>query len=131
MSVEAIVKNAIKDVPKAVAAGVVDMASGMLLGMNTVDSHPQQVIDLLAAATKDLFEGDMISQIENIFKKIRGVDNKDRYFQEVIVSSTNLWHFFGRLKQHPGVVLTVVTRGDANIGMVLMKCREITEKGNL
>lgn len=125
MSVDSIVKNAIANIPKAVAAGVVDMASGLLLSIKTVESHPQRVLDILAPATRELFEGEMVLTIENLFKQARGVKNDDRYFQEILISSTNLWHYFSRLKSNPRVVLTVVTLADVNMGMLIMKCREI------
>ncbi len=127
MSADAIVKQTIESVPKAVAGGLVDMGSGMMLAIKTVESHPQAVIDVLAPATKELFEGDMVLHIENLFKKARGVDTDERYFQEIMISSTNLWHFFGRLKSNPQVVLTVVARGDVNLGMFLVKAREVLE----
>ncbi len=125
MSVESAVNRAMQNVPKAVAAGVVDMGSGMLLSIRTVESHPQQVIDILAPATRELFEGDMVTTIENLFKKSRGVESDDHYFQEILISSTNLWHYFGRLKNSKNSVLTVVTRSDVNMGMFLVKAREI------
>lgn len=126
MNAEAAIKASISEVPKAVAAGLVDMDSGMLLAVKTVDSHPQAVLDMVASATHDLFQGDNVMNIENMFKQIRGVTTSEHYFQEIIVASTNLWHFFGRLKQQPTIVLIVVTRQDVNLGLVLMKCREIT-----
>ncbi len=125
MSAETIVKGLMTDVPKAVAAGVVDMGTGMLLHVSTVESHPQEVLDLVSAATKDLFEGDNVTTIENTFKKVRGVDGDERYFQEIIVTSTNLLHVFARLKSMPTVVAIVVCRVDANLGAVLMKTRSI------
>jgi hypothetical protein len=125
MSAESIVKNAISNVPKAVAAGVVDMASGLLLSIKTVESHPQRVLDVLAPATRELFEGEMVVTIENLFKQARGVKSDEHYFQEILVSSTHLWHYFGRMKSNPRVVLTVVAAADVNMGMLLMKCREI------
>lgn len=114
-----------RDIPKAVACGVVDMASGMLLGVKTIDSHPQEVLDTVAAGTKDLFEGDNVMSIERMFKRVRGVTSNDHYFQEVVVGSTNLFHYFARLKTNQAVVMTVVVRGDANLGLVLMKGRAI------
>lgn len=126
MSADTIVQDCLKNIPKAVAAGVVDMSSGMLLGVKTVDSHPQEVLDMVAAATRDLFEGDNVVAIEDMFKRVRGIGpNDDRYFREMIVTSTNLVHFFGRLKAQQSVVVTVVCRGDANLGLVLTKAREI------
>ena len=126
MSAEGIVKDAIDNVPKAVASGVIDMGSGMMLAIKTVESHPQTVLDILAPATKELFEGDMVLHIEKLFKQARGVDNSERYFQEILVSSTHLWHYFGRLKSNSAVVLAVVSRGDVNMGMFLVKARELT-----
>lgn len=125
MSVETILTKSMAEVPKAVAAGIVDMSTGMLLGVKTVDSHPQEVLDLVSAATKDLFEGDNVTNIENTFKKIRGVDTSERYFKEIIVMSTNLVHLFARLKSNQSVVLVIVCRTDMNLGLGLMKTRGI------
>jgi hypothetical protein len=131
MSADVIVKRALSEVPSAVAAGIVDMGSGMLVAVKTVDSHPQAVLDLLASATKDLFEGSMVTQIEGVFKKARGVNGDERYFQEVLVSSTNLWHYFARLKSNSQAVVGVVCRADANVGLVLMRGREIVKSETL
>ncbi len=131
MAVDNIVKTAIQEVPKAVAAGVVDMASGMLLAVKTVDSHPQEVLDLVAAATRELFEGENSLSIEKMFKKARGVTSDEHYFREFVVTSTNLIHVFGRLKSNPSIVLTVVTRADANLGLVLTKARQIIATGTI
>lgn len=125
MSAESIVKNALSNVPQAVAAGVVDMASGLLLSLRTVESHPQRILDVLAPATRELFEGEMVLNIENLFKQARGVKNDERYFKEILISSTHLWHYFARIKSNPRTVLTVVTLADVNMGLLLLKCREI------
>ena len=131
MSAETIVADAIANVPKAVAAGVVDLESGLMLAIETAQSHPQKILDILAPATRELFEGEMVSSIENLFKQARGVQSDEHYFQELLISSTHLWHFFGRLKANPKVVVTVVTTTDVNLGMLLVKCRELTGKGVL
>jgi hypothetical protein len=126
MSVENILIKTMAEVPKAVAAGVVDMSTGMLLGVKTVDSHPQEVLDLVAAATKDLFQGDNVTAIEDTFKRMRGVTTSERYFKEIIVMSTNLVHLFARLKRFDSAVVVVVCRADTNIGLALMKVRSIS-----
>ena len=56
-SVTTLVKTLRSEAPDCVAAGVVDMSTGMLLAYETVDSHPSEVLDLLAGATLDLFQG--------------------------------------------------------------------------
>lgn len=125
MSVESILTKSMKEIPKAIAAGVVDMSTGMLLGVKTVDSHPQEVLDLVAAATKDLFEGDNVTAIEDTFKRARGVQTSERYFKEIIVVSTNLVHVFARLKSMQSMIVVVVCRADTNLGLALMKARGI------
>ncbi len=131
MSAESIVKDALASVPKAVAAGVVDMGSGLLLAVKTAESHPQEVLDVLAPATRELFEGDMTTSIENMFKQARGVESNDRYFQEIMIASTNLWHYFGRLKSSQETVVTVVTTVDVNLGMFIVKARAVCAAGTI
>jgi hypothetical protein len=124
MSLDQELVNLQKSVPECVAAGYVDMKTGMLLGIKTVDSHPQEVIDLVAAATGDLFQGSNVVAIEDMFKKARGVDNDGHhYFQEIIVLSDNLIHVFQRGKRSEDMVLVTVCRASANLGMVITKSR--------
>lgn len=124
MSLDKALTELMKNVPDCVAAGWVDINTGMLLGVKTVDSHPQEVLDLVAAATTDLFQGTNVSAIETMFKKSRGVpDNADHYFKEIIVLSQNLLHVFSRGKKKQEQILVAVCRVSANLGMVLTKVR--------
>jgi hypothetical protein len=113
-----------KAVPECLAAGYVDVASGMLLGVKTVDSHPSEVLDLLAAACAELFQGPNVVAIEDIFKKSRGTNDADaHYFQEMIVLSDNLVHIFTRGKTMQDHIVTFVCRKSVNMGMALTKAR--------
>jgi len=124
VSLDKSLSEIMKSVPECIAAGWVDMNTGMLLGVKTVDSHPQEVLDLVAAATTDLFQGANVTAIEQMFKKARGVaDNGEHYFKEIIVLSQNLIHVFTRGKKLQEQVLVAVTRVNANLGMVLTKVR--------
>lgn len=119
-----VIAKSVSSVPECLAGGVIDMDSGMLLGVKTVDSHPQEVLDMLAAATQDLFQGQNVVTIENMFKKARGLEMDDfHYFKEIIINSENLIHIFMRGKQNPQYVITFVCRLSANLGMVLTKAR--------
>ena len=124
MSFEKVLAEVQSSVPECVAIGYVDAASGMLLGIKTVDSHPREVIDLVAAATADLFNGPNVSMIERLFKKSRGLSNDGHhYFQELIVNSDNLIHVFIRGKKVADYIAVFVCRRTANLGMVLTKAR--------
>jgi hypothetical protein len=126
MSLDTALTKAQQNVPECVAAGYVDMSTGMLLGVKTVDSHPQQVLDLVAAATADLFQGTNVTSIEKFFRKSRGQsEDGAHYFREIVVFSDNLIHVFMRAKKKPDQAAVIVTRGSANIGMVLAKSRQV------
>jgi hypothetical protein len=90
-----------------------------------VDAHPQEILDMVSAATADLFQGPNVIEIENLFKQarsVRGADGTD-YFQEIVVFSENLLHMFLRRRKNVNHVLVFVCRKGANVGMVIAKSR--------
>ncbi|WP_067823998.1 hypothetical protein [Nocardia inohanensis] len=113
------------EVPECVAAGAIDMATGMLLAVETVDNHPQEVLDLLAAATLDLFQGRNVVMIEDIWKERRGIRLDRHYFQEILVNSENLTHLFIRTESRDDVVIVVVCRRTVNVGMLFAQARRV------
>lgn len=126
MSLDKALSAAQTDVPECVAVGYVDMTSGFLLGVKTVDSHPGEILDLVAAATGDLFQGKNVTEIERLFDQSRGITNRaagSHYFNEIVVFSTNLIHVFIRSKKNSSHVAVFVARISANIGMVLTRSR--------
>lgn len=124
MSLQSALNDAMEQVPDCVAAGFVDVSTGLLLAVKTVGSHPQEVLDLVAAATGDLFQGKNVVAIENIFKQRRGkkADN-NHYFQDIVVWSENLIHVFLRAKSNQNHVAVFVCKGSGNVGLILSKSR--------
>ncbi|MBW0273434.1 hypothetical protein ATM97_25475 [Nocardia sp. MH4] len=119
------VKSLRAEVPDCVAAGVIDMSTGMLLSVETVDNHPPEVLDLLAAATLDLFQGRNVVMIEDIWKERRGIRSDDHYFQEILVNSNNLTHLFLRAESRDDLVVVVVCRKTVNVGMLFAQSRRV------
>jgi hypothetical protein len=115
-------------VPECIASGLVDMSTGMLLAADTLDDHPSEVLDLLAAATFDLFQGRNVVMIEDIFKARRGVQSDRHYFQEILVHSDNLVHVFLRSVTNQDIVAVVVCRKTANTGMLFAQARLIMKQ---
>jgi hypothetical protein len=112
-------------VPECVAAGFVDMSTGMLLAVDTLEAHPGEVLDLLAAATFDLFQGRNVVMIEETFNKLRGIEHPGHYFQEILVNSENLVHLFIRSSVEDDLVAVVVCRRRANFGMLVAQARMV------
>jgi len=125
MSLNDVLGQAVGTIPECVAGGYVDLATGMLLAIKTVDSHPREVMDILAAATADLFQGTNVLTIESMFKKARGLaQDGHHYFQEMVINSDNLVHVFMRGKQNEDHVACFVCRRSVNMGMALTKARQ-------
>ncbi|MDX8048978.1 hypothetical protein SK571_06275 [Lentzea sp. BCCO 10_0798] len=122
------VRHLRQEVPGCLAAGVVDMATGMLLSFETTDSHPSEVLDLLAGATLDLFQGRTVTMIEDVFKERRGISSAEHYFQEVLVNSSNLTHLFIRDDHDEDVVAVVVCPKSVNIGMLFASARRVVRE---
>ncbi|MBL1074737.1 hypothetical protein JK358_10040 [Nocardia sp. 2] len=120
-----LVKVLRSEVPECIAAGAIDMTTGMLLAVETVDNHPQEVLDLLAAATLDLFQGRNVVMIEDIWKERRGIRIDRHYFQEILVNSDNLSHLFIRTESRDDVVIVVVCRKQVNVGMLFAQARRV------
>ncbi|WP_370144928.1 hypothetical protein [Streptacidiphilus sp. EB129] len=121
----ALVKTLREEVPDCLAAGIIDMSTGMLLSVETVDSHPPEVLDMLAAATLDMFQGRNVVMIEDIFKERRGVVSDRHYFQEILINSDNLTHVFLRVDSEDEVVAVVVCRKSVNVGMLFAQARRV------
>ena len=129
MNLTQVVNNALKafrrDVPEYLAAGVVDLSTGMLLDADTLDDHPRDILDMLAAACADMFQGRTVTQVEQMWREQRGiVDEGGHYFQEILIYSSNLVHLFMRSPSNPELVAAVVCRRNVNIGMLFAQARQ-------
>jgi hypothetical protein len=130
--VMSLVKSLRTEAPDCVASGVVDMATGMLLAYETVDNHPPEVLDLLAGATLDLFQGRTVLMIEDLWKERRGQSGDEtHFFQEVLVNSDNVTHLFVRMSQQQDVVAVVVCRKSVNVGMLFAQLRRVVQQHSL
>lgn len=127
-AVHSTVESFRRDVPDYVASGVVDMSTGMLLAADTVDNHPEEILDVLAAATVDLLQGRTVVQVENMWKERRGQQvggaGDRHYFQEVLVQSDNLVHLFMRSQSNEDLVGVVVCRRPVNVGLLFTMARQ-------
>jgi hypothetical protein len=104
------------------------MSTGMLLSYETVDNHPPEVLDLLAGATLDLFQGRTVVMIEDVFKERRESTSENHFFQEILVKSDNLTHLFVRMNEQQDVVAVVVCRKSVNVGMLFAQVRRVVKE---
>jgi hypothetical protein len=124
MTPTGIIDRALTEVPTSVAAAIVDVASGKLLDLQTADGGPGQLIDL-DAGTRRAVDGDVVARIEEMYEHLRTAAAARPDLREMLLASTNLWCYFGRLESTPDAALAVVCRADADLGRVLDRCRAI------
>jgi len=115
-------------IPDYVASGLVDMSTGLLLGVDTLDGHPREILEVLAAATVELFQGRNVLMIEDIWRQQRGRADEQHYFQEILVNSSNLVHLFMRSAANVDIVAVVVCRRSVNVGMLLAQARIVLKE---
>ncbi len=124
-----VISNTLKEfrqnVPDYVGCGFVDMSTGMLLAVDTVDNHPSEILDVVAAATADLFRGKNVMQIESLWNQVRGVTDGGNYFREILVNSDNLVHLFMRSTSNPDVAAVIICTRQVSIGMLFAQARAV------
>jgi hypothetical protein len=115
--IDDVLKQVVTKVDGAVACGVVDLDSGMLLGIHNAASYTQSLNELVAGATMDMFRGPNISRIEQAVRAHRGEpEDGSHYFDEIHVTSKHNFHFAKTVKQSRYVVM-LVTRKTTNLGL--------------
>jgi hypothetical protein len=109
-------RKVVDDVTDCLAVGVVDLNTGMLMGVHhTVPYFTQAYLDAVAAAAVDMFRGRNVRRVEELLSKQRGEEVKDS-FEEVFISSIKVFHFMILIRDKAAVVV-MVTRKTTNQGM--------------
>ena len=110
-------KEAVNKVEGAVACGVVDLDTGMLLGIFNSAQYTQTLNEVVAAACMDLFRGSNIARVEQMVRAHRGVpEDGKHYFQEMHITSEHNYHFAKVIRGGRAVIM-LVTKKTTNIGM--------------
>lgn len=116
-------------VPECITAALVDMSTGMLLAVDTIDEQQaDEELDLLAAATFDLFQGRNVAIIRDVFADRHGGKPDRPYFQEMVVNSDELVHVFLRSARHQDLVAVVVCKRVTNMGMLFAQARMVLKQ---
>jgi len=103
-------------VDDCLAVGVVDLNTGMLMGVHhTVPYFTQAYLDAVAAAAVEMFRGKNVRRIEELLSKQRGEELRDS-FEEIFISSPKVYHFMTIIKDK-GAAVVMVTKKTTNQGM--------------
>jgi len=115
-SVTDICKKIVDTVDDCLAVGVVDLSTGMMMGVHhTIPHFTQAYLDAVAAASVELFRGKNVRKVEELLSQQRGEKITDS-FEEVFVSSPKTFHFMSLIREK-GAVVVMVTKKSASQGM--------------
>jgi DNA-binding response OmpR family regulator len=110
-------KKVVDGADGAVACGVIDLDTGMILGIYNRAQYTQTLNEIVAAAAMDLFRGNAVSRIEKMVREARGVpEDGSHYLDEVHMTSAQNYHFCKTIKKGRAAIVLVTNRS-TNIGM--------------
>lgn len=126
--IDDVCKEVVDHVDGAIACGVVDLATGALLGIHNVSRDRGALNEAVAAATRELFRGTKIGRIEQMVRSHRGVpENREHYFREVHITSERNFHFAKAVRGGKSIIL-LVTKKSTNIGVGWSQLKSIIPK---
>jgi hypothetical protein len=110
-------KKAVGAVDGGLAMGVVDLDTGMLLGVYNNAGYSQSLNEIVAAAAMDMFRGTNVNRVHKAVRAHRGVpEDGSSYFEEIHITSHHNFHFMKTVKKGRAVAVLVTSRS-TNIGM--------------
>jgi hypothetical protein len=118
----------VRNVDSALGCAVVDLGSGLLLGVShNVPYFTQSYLDAVAAAAVDMFRGRTVSAVEDMIGNMRGkIDHG--MIKEVQMTTQNTYHFMTIIPEKPNALVVLITSKKANLGMGWANIRQALPK---
>jgi len=121
MSIDAALNASIETVPDCIAAGYLDMETGMFLGIQGHDAQGREALDHLSLAIANLFQGRGVKGFETLLNQAAEAGDQSDGFGEIAVFTKERLHIFLRTRLYPNHVVCYVCRDSVNIGLALTK----------
>lgn len=115
-NVNDICSKILTDVPDSLGCAVVDLETGLLLGVaHNIPYFTQSYLDAVAAAAVDMFRGRTVSTVEELLSKNRGEEVR-HMLKEIQMTTENTYHFMAIVPQKPDALMVLITSTRANLG---------------
>lgn len=121
MALDAAIKSAMDSVPDCLAAGYIDMDTGMLLETQGESAASVEVLETVSIAISNLFQGLGIQAFEKMLAEAGGSLSENSGFDEVAIFSGEHLFVFLKARDYVDHIVCFVCRGNANPGMVMAK----------
>lgn len=110
-------KDIVSSVDDAFAAGVVDLNTGLLLGVyHNIPYFTQSYLDAVAAAAVDMFRGKGVSNVEKRLSQTRG-EEVTNSLKEMQMTTDKTFHFMSVIPGKPNALAVLITGKKVNLGM--------------
>jgi len=114
----------VNDVDGALAAAVIDLDSGLIVGAyHNIPYFTQSYVDAVGAASVDMFRGKTITAVETMMAAQRG-DELKYHIKEIQMTTDGTYHFMAIVADKPDYLLVFITRTTTNLGAGWMATRD-------
>lgn len=107
-------KQIVENTEHALAIGIVDLSSGLLLGVHhTIPYFTQSFLDAIAAAAVDMFRGQAISAVSEQYAEVsKGEPNPLR---EAQMTTDKTHHFMAVIPENNNTLVVLITDKNMNL----------------
>lgn len=112
-----LLQEVVKDVDGALGCAVVDLESGLLLGVaHSVPYFTSSYLEAVAAAAVDMLRGKNVRAVESLLSNQRG-KAVEKTIKEVQMTTENTLHFMATIPNKPDALIVLITSKKTNLGM--------------
>lgn len=112
-----VLQAVVQDVDGALGCAVVDLESGLLLGVaHNVPYFTSSYLEAVAAAAVDMIRGKNVRAVESLLSNQRG-KVVEKTIKEVQMTTDNTLHFMATVPEKPDALVVLITSKKTNLGM--------------
>lgn len=112
-----VLQQVIFDVDGALGCAVVDLNSGLLMGVaHNVPYFTSSYLEAVAAAAVEMFRGKNVRAVESLLSTQRG-KTVEKTLQEIQMTTEKTLHFMSLVKGKPDYLVVLITNRSTNLGM--------------
>ncbi len=112
-----ILQTVISDVDGALGCAVVDLNSGLLLGVaHNVPYFTSSYLEAVAAAAVDMLRGKNVRAVESLLTSQRG-KKIEKTIKEIQMTTDNTFHFMATIPDKDDNLVVLITSKTTNLGM--------------
>ncbi|NJM33721.1 MAG: hypothetical protein HC850_02315 [Rhodomicrobium sp.] len=115
-------QNAMADIPNCIAIGVVDLASGTMLAIQSEEDRSQELLNLMTSAVTELFEAPLLQAFAGIYaESSEETTVAGRQFTELLLLNEYHNYMLIRGRKRTQFAVIVITKKETPVGLVIMK----------